>query len=228
MEGIIEAGRYLIWCSFLLILFCSGSCEEDFPSSAYLTVHTSITPAKNIYQVGDTVTIESELGPKVFDRDAGDSLIVLSWKEPHITLINDVLDWPELIPFTGNFQLEYDTTTGGEVRLLPFSNYEELHVDYIEIRPGRWKAFYQLIFEREGVFMFNVAKVNEFPGQTPDGIEIVGVNSARLSQYNITNNEEENNFSALCGLNELFCEVPWTNREGWFDSNGSYVFVVEE
>lgn len=214
---------FSLTCVFLAI-GCDENCIEPYSTRYVFDLPVSLTPARDTFRVGDTITVESVFSDQVLERNLQQRLPLVDWKFYPRTNINKIDDNPakDGLPFfevllaeAPNYYLrEYSSGTSG------------LSGAY-EYNEGNYSLKFKLIPQMPGLFhmengsaLYPQNEWQEFPGRCKKNSSEAFVNM---------NNGADNNIQYL----ELSPDPHYNNwilikPEDRFHKFGGYCFVVVE
>ncbi|MBC6996469.1 hypothetical protein QWY85_02900 [Neolewinella lacunae] len=220
------------WC--LLGMTLSLSCEDKKcggNNSRYqylLEVKATITPAKELYHLGDTVAFSLYLPRTIIDRNhdeletiANHSLVHLSFATRVDTLEDDVL-MDQFLNLVG--------PDIGNARFEPVGNSVAVTADFTENNLGDWELQYRFVLKRTGVYFF---RLNYFIGgeRRAGNLQLLNeCGNGIIELFHNLNDGANNNWHLLCASNEQYCTPAWdeTVRDRTFDQHAGFVFKVVE
>jgi len=211
-----------------VILVSNGSCNKDCNdiSSYIFELPVTLSPAKDTFNIGDTITITSTFSDVVFDRSTLKYFKLVDFKfypEMRMREISDtatneaaLLNFEVLIDGSYNF-VPFQYSDG--VSLVGQYNYSnnKYQLEY-KIIPTKAGLFYHSIF----TLLFEFGKNQDFDGRCPHS-------KAGLDTYQKLNDGADNNVGFLLDSPEESWHFYYeTKRESQFNRFGGYCFYVKE
>ena len=226
----------LAFVSCIIVVIIASACDPDCPSSRRqyfdLEIPATITPAREAYTVGDTVTFSYEVGRTLFDQRSGATVTIADFNLNHVFAFRDVLgDVTNGVRASSIGEVISLTSADGIVIRGEGSTVERAVGKYSRGPDGTFTIAYQFVFRTPGLWYYTAGAldVTEFE-EFPDISVADQCRRAQIYLYYKANEEETGTFRLLCENNEIYCAPGWEeeNRNDAFDYASGYVFDVRE
>jgi hypothetical protein len=191
-----------------------------------LVVDVSISPAKEVYRVGDTISMEAILPSTPINRRTGEIVRIADQELAHLSWLTRI-----------------DTFDGSQhaeryMKFIPSEKYSSLGVaggdntrvvgDWVRTAEDNFGVGYRFVLLEAGVYQYSFNRFDRTYKGAGDVTLVDECPNGKMKIFNQVNGGANNNWELKCESNELFCTLPFRDREDGFDRIAGYIFKVVE
>ncbi len=220
----------------LIASVAACSCEKgwgcDVEGGYQFEIPTTLYPALDTFQIGDTIHIQNDFSDRVYDRNSQQFFDLKSFDFYPITDIyridTPVSKWG---PGTGNhaiFEFDVIIPDGYDYDIFQYSYGAKSLLGEFKYEEGKYKLDIMLIPNRDGLYTIRhfsrlvslkANEVQDFPGRCSD---------ERVEGYTVLNNNSDNNRDLLLDSPDtLWSKIAYSNPID-YEKFGGYTFYVIE
>jgi len=215
---------------FVVLAGCKDEkCGGNNRNYQYLLeVNVDLSPAKEEYTIGDTVSLTVIVPRRILDRNHDVVETIAEQSLQHLSFVNRV-DTVEENSLTNLF-FEMIGPSIGNPRFENVGRSVYITGEYVDNSSGDWELSYRVVLKRTGVYFFSFGYFVE-GHRRAGGFSLMNeCGNGTIQLFHVLNNGANNNWQLLCESNDIYCIPAWDEavRDRTFDQHAGYVFKVTE
>ncbi len=222
MEKII-----LLFSILLLFTPSCGKKECQFGGAYQFEIPITLSPIKETYKIGDTISISSHFSDQVYEAETDQFYSLTDFKFRPAFEANEISDSIIDNAALNNFEVIIDTTKYDLTKFIYSSGSVTYNGEY-SYKNGEYLITYKLVPKKTGLYEFaqasrggDLLENQNFPEKCKNkGINIRTILNNRISNNNI--------HLAMESPNEWYNSWIFQNPEERFTYLGKFIFYVEE
>lgn len=213
--------------NILILTFLFSGCNKDcnIPGGYVFELQATLTPAKDTFNIGDTINIVSEFEELVYDRTTRKYYNLRDFKfYPYSDIIK--IDGSDAVAkFSGAFDLSIDTIY--DLTMSKYSDGGDALLGQYNYNNGRYVLKYKMIPKAKGLFLFKLTSLLYPANQSQDFEDRCRKSKNGLDAFVNLNNGSDNNVDFLLNSPDQLWQNYWQKREDHFHKFGGYCFYVK-